>query len=64
MTGGIIKVEAFAIIPFIIMFIIYFGVLGFVIWLAVTFIKTQKERNVILKEISNKLGSLSIGTKE
>ncbi|WP_180968174.1 hypothetical protein [Cytobacillus massiliigabonensis] len=56
--------EAFAIIPFIIMFIIYFGVLGFVIWLAVTFIKTQKERNVILKEISNKLGSLSIGTKE
>lgn len=50
--------EAFAIIPFLIMIIIYFSVLGLIIWFAVTLIQTQKERNVILKEISYKLGGL------
>ncbi len=50
--------EAFAIIPFLIMIIIYFGVLGLIIWFAITFINTQKERNAILKEISNKISSL------
>lgn len=59
-----IVMEAFAIIPFLIMFIVYFGVLGLVIWFAVTLIKAQKERNIILKEISNKLGDLTIYKKE
>ena len=56
--------EALAIIPFLIMFIVYFGVLGLVIWFAVIFIKAQKERNIILKEISNKLDGLTVEKKE
>ncbi|WP_198023296.1 hypothetical protein [Virgibacillus sp. SK37] len=41
----------FALIPLL----IYIGMIAFVIWFAVTLIKTLKEKNSILKEISNKL---------
>ena len=33
----------------------YVAVIGFVVWVAITIIKTQQERNRILKEISVKL---------
>ncbi|WP_338447834.1 hypothetical protein R4Z09_16455 [Niallia oryzisoli] len=56
--------EALAIIPFILMMIVYLGFLGFIIWVAVSFIKTQKERNVILREISYKLDKLDMTKKE
>ncbi|MFE8698399.1 hypothetical protein ACFYKT_19005 [Cytobacillus sp. FJAT-53684] len=53
-----------SILPFLFMIVIYFGVLGFTIWFAVSLIKAQKERNVILKEIANKLGNVKIEKKE
>ena len=56
--------EAFAIIPILLMIIIYLAVLGLVIWFAVSLIKPQKDRNVILKEISNKLDRIEVGKKE
>ncbi|MET3657858.1 hypothetical protein [Sporosarcina psychrophila] len=40
--------------------IIYFAVIGFVIWFAISFINLQKERNIVLKEISNKLNNKEI----
>ena len=49
-----------ALIPILLMIIIYLAVLGFIIWFAVSFIKTQKERNVVLKEISHKLDGIEI----
>jgi len=55
---------AFAIIPFLFMLVIYFAGLGFVIWFAITLIKSQKERNVILKEISSKLDKNEFQKKE
>ncbi len=56
--------EAIALIPILLMIIIYLAVLGFIIWFAISFIKTQKERNVVLKEISHKLDGIAITKKE
>lgn len=56
--------EFIAIIPILIMFVIYVAVLGFTIWLAISLISAQKERNVVLKEISNKLNFVEISKKE
>ncbi|MDZ5472391.1 hypothetical protein SM124_11595 [Bacillus sp. 31A1R] len=56
--------EALAIIPFLFMIILYLGVLGFSIWFAVSLIKAQRERNMVLKEISNKLDFYNYGKKE
>lgn len=39
----------------ILMMLFYLGAIGFSIWVAVSLIKAQRERNVILREISNKL---------
>lgn len=36
--------------------LVYVPIIGFVVWVAITFIKSQQERNRILKEISVKLG--------
>lgn len=46
---------AVTMIPIFLMLIIYLAALGFTIWFAISLINAQKERNVILKEISNKL---------
>lgn len=43
----------FAVIPFL----FYIGALIFGIWFAVTLIRTLKEKNQILREISQKLDS-------
>ncbi len=56
--------EFFAIIPFLIMFVIYLAVIGLTIWFAISLISAQKERNVVLKEISNKLNVVEISKKE
>lgn len=37
------------------MMLLYLAAIGFTIWFAVSLIKAQRERNVILKEISAKL---------
>lgn len=36
-------------------FIIYFILICFVVWFAVSFIQIQKEKNTILKEIADKM---------
>ncbi len=56
--------EAIAILPILLVIIIYLAVLGFIIWFAVSLIKAQKERNVVLKEISSKLDGIVISKKE
>ena len=56
--------EAIALIPILLMILIYLAVLGFIIWFAISLIKTQKERNVVLKEISHKLDGIAITKKE
>lgn len=56
--------EFIAIIPILIMFVIYLAVLGFTIWFAISLISAQRERNVVLKEISNKLNVVEISKKE
>ena len=56
--------EFIAIIPILIMFVIYLAVLGFTIWFAISLISAQKERNVVLKEISSKLNVVEISKKE
>ncbi|MGG1397892.1 hypothetical protein ABE288_08700 [Bacillus salipaludis] len=53
-----------AILPIFLMIIIYLSVLGFTIWFAVSLIRAQRERNVVLKEISNKLDVLELNKKE
>lgn len=45
----------FALFPLLLMLIVYVVMIGFSIWFAITLIKSQKERNAILKEISYKL---------
>ncbi|NRD77302.1 hypothetical protein HPT25_07295 [Bacillus sp. BRMEA1] len=57
-------ISTFAILPFILILIIYVGILALTIWFAVSLIKAQKERNIILKEISNKLDNSKINNKE
>ncbi|MCM3409734.1 hypothetical protein KDJ21_017925 [Metabacillus litoralis] len=56
--------EALALLPILFIGIIYIGVIGFTIWFAISLIKAQKERNVVLKEISNKLDIVEISKKE
>ncbi|MGE7024357.1 hypothetical protein [Solibacillus cecembensis] len=56
--------EAMAIIPILLMIIIYLAVIGFTIWFAISLIKAQKERNVVLSEISSKLDGIKISKKE
>ena len=56
--------EAIALLPILLMIIIYLAVLGFTIWFAISLINAQKERNVVLKEISSKLDGLEISKKE
>ena len=56
--------EAIAILPILLMIIIYLAVIGFTIWFAISLIKAQKERNVVLKEISSKLDGIEISKKE
>ncbi|SES46039.1 hypothetical protein [Psychrobacillus sp. OK032] len=55
---------AMAIIPILLMIIIYLAVIGFTIWFAISLIKAQKERNVVLEEISSKLDGIKISKKE
>lgn len=55
---------AVAMIPIFLMLIIYLAALGFTIWFAISLINAQKERNVILREISNKLNGTMITKKE
>ncbi|MFD1738692.1 hypothetical protein ACFSCX_19415 [Bacillus salitolerans] len=56
--------EALAIIPFLLMIILYLAGLIFAIWFAVSLIRAQRERNVVLKDISNKLDYLQFSKKE
>jgi hypothetical protein len=52
--------EAFAIIPILLMIFIYLGIIVFTIWLAISFLNAQKQRNTILREISSKLDGIKI----
>lgn len=45
------------ILPILIMFIIYAGVLALAIWFAISLINNQKERNRLLAEISMNMKS-------
>lgn len=54
----------FSIIPLLIIFLVYLAVVGLIIWFIISFLKTQKERNVILREISNKLDNRSVINEE
>jgi cytoskeletal protein RodZ len=56
--------EAMALLPILLMFVIQLAVFGFAIWFAISLIKAQKERNTVLKDISNKLGDLEIEKKK
>lgn len=56
--------NAIAFIPLLLISIIYLAVLGFIIWFAISLIQTQKDRNVILNEISSKLEHIEISKKE
>lgn len=53
-----------ALIPFFFAIILYLAVLGFTIWFAISLIKAQKERNGVLKEISNKLDNLKFNNEK
>lgn len=53
-----------AILPLLFMLILYLALLGFIIWFALSLIKVQKDRNVVLKEISSKLDVLDFNKKE
>ena len=52
--------EAFAIIPILLMIFIYLGIIVFTIWLGISFLNAQKQRNTILREISSKLDGIKI----
>ena len=49
-----------AIIPILLMIFIYLGIIVFTIWLAISFLNAQKERNRILRDISSKLDGIKI----
>ncbi|MEI3614433.1 hypothetical protein [Pseudogracilibacillus sp. SO30301A] len=56
-----------ALIPLFMMFIfigIYLAIIGVCIWVVITFLKRQKERNETLQEIANHLKSIQIVNKE
>ncbi|WP_449622150.1 hypothetical protein [Robertmurraya sp. Marseille-Q9965] len=48
----------FSFFPMLMM-LLYLAAIGFTIWFAVSLIKAQRERNVILKEFSAKLDQKS-----
>ncbi|MEI4771913.1 hypothetical protein WAX74_20135 [Psychrobacillus sp. FJAT-51614] len=50
-------VKIIAILP-LLKFFIYASVIVFIIWFVVWIFQSQKERNILLKEISNKLNHL------
>lgn len=52
------KMGVFSFFP-ILMMLFYLATIGFSIWFAVSLIKAQRERNVILKEISARLDQSS-----
>ncbi|WP_342511686.1 hypothetical protein MKY34_14255 [Sporosarcina sp. FSL K6-1522] len=56
--------ELLALVPFLLMFVIYLAVIGFTIWFAISLINVNKQRNVLLKEISNKLRGDEFKPKE
>ncbi|WP_318614494.1 hypothetical protein [Sporosarcina sp. YIM B06819] len=56
--------EFISLIPILIMFVIYLVVIGLTIWFAISLISAQKERNLVLKEISNKLSVVENSKKE
>lgn len=56
--------EALALLPLLIIGIIYLAVIGFTIWFAISLINAQKDRNIILSEISKKLDGLDLRKKE
>lgn len=58
------SVELLALVPFLLMFVIYLAVIGFTIWFAISLINVNKQRNVLLKEISNKLRGDEFKPKE
>jgi hypothetical protein len=49
------------ILPLLIFSIIPLAFIGFIIWFAISILIVQKERNVILKEIANKLNQKKDG---
>ncbi|MBD7942499.1 hypothetical protein H9650_00035 [Psychrobacillus sp. Sa2BUA9] len=55
--------DLFYILPML-TFVVYLAVFAFIIWLVIWIIQSQKERNVLLKEISNKLDVLANIKKE
>ncbi|MCP3028702.1 hypothetical protein [Halobacillus sp. A5] len=56
-------VNFFPIVAFI-PIIFYIAILIFIVWFALTIVKTQKEKNHILKEISNGIREFNINKKE
>lgn len=56
--------EALALLPLLIIGIIYLAVIGFTIWFAISLINAQKDRNIILSEIAKKLDGLDLRKKE
>ncbi|WP_175639225.1 hypothetical protein [Metabacillus schmidteae] len=56
--------DALALLPVLIIGIIYLAVIGFTIWFAITLINAQKDRNNILLEISKKLDGLEVTRNE
>ena len=56
--------EAIAILPILLMMIIYLAVNGFLIWFAISLIESSKRTNVVLKEISSKLDGIELIKKQ
>ena len=45
-------------------FLIYVAIIILIFWFAINVVKAQKERNSLLKEISNKLNVIEFNKKE
>lgn len=56
--------ETMAIILPLLLMIVYVALFAFGIWFCVSLIKAQREKNRVLKEISNKLDNLNYLKKE
>ena len=56
--------EAVAIILPLLLMIVYVALFAFGIWFCVSLIKAQREKNQVLKDISNKLDNLNYLKKE
>ncbi len=50
-------------LPFLLL-LIYLAIIGFSLWFCISLIKSQKERNQILREISSKLDFVNFDKKE